>query len=382
MEFYHNGTPQIMAVKWNVTNSSPACVAINISSNDSAHPIDNRSGWINLTGPNISATGFSWVNFTARDNCSNQVTNIVWINITNAAPTNNWGSGSVWQLGHNDGVTALGGGGGSDTDGDSITCSMNDTAIYYETSTTLKRNLAMGLTDIGVHSIEQSCTDGLATTDATRSVNITNTAPIFSCSNQSYKYYVNQTLCNVTDLDNDALTLTINDSMFKVSGNSIIYIANTSAIGYHIIRANATDSISMSSMLFLVNITNIFVTRTYCGNIPSIKYIANTSLINATTGKTTQSVFANGTLIANCTLAYNVPNETVNLTLWAAVNATNPGYKVQMSCADAVAINLTTTYQSIKSIVPNSSLKCNLTGYWINSNNASFPVALLSRVIY
>jgi hypothetical protein len=371
MTFNHNAS---YSVQWNVTNSSVRCIVVNLTSNDSSHPIDNRTGWINFTGPNISATGVSYVNFTARDNCSNNITNSIWINVTNTAPTNDWGSGSVWQLGHNDGSTQIGGASGADADNDAVTCTFNDTVIQRSGSNAV-RNLTKGMTDIGVHSVLQTCTDGLASTTATRSLNITNAAPACSAVANN-TWYVGETIgaqLSCSDADGDAITYSDNSTSATVSATG--YVNVTVQNNTNVYLLTASDSLLLGTTTWTINGTEAGYGSAValCRPIPRLKFIADMSKANMTTGKTTQAQLANGTV--SCTFNVTTAYEPGTIKVQAKTNYTNGSYTIAIG-----TLNLTSSFQDIGTVNVNSTLLLNATGYWNNASYNVFPITLTVRI--
>lgn len=155
-------------------------------------------------------------------------------------------------------------------------------------------------------------------------------------------------------------------------------INDTSQIGYYNVTrlwANKTDGTSYGeaqSLSFLVSFPpGNFTTASLCSGVSSIKFDANQSLVVG--GLTNQSRMV--TNVDECVLYLNTTGEVESSSLWAKLNQTNSSYVVEFG-----GVNLTTSYQFVDTLSPNTISRYNATGYWINAPINFFAFKLQLRV--
>jgi hypothetical protein len=366
----HNGTPYIVLYDFNATNTSPQIIVLNYSVNTTHFAINNTTGVFSKTGSNISATGVYWVTVTARANDSSNITQEFSVNITNTIPSNNW-SNNPQTFNHN--ASRTWGSYCTDPDGDALTYTKNLTFFGLNSSGVMNFT-GSNISATGVYSVNVTCNDtNLANTTAV-TITVQNTAPAVSCTNQSHRYYTSYSVCDISDQDGDSVVVLENGTHFTNSTSQISFAANAAAVGNYLLRVNATDGAATTETYTSQNITNISATAiALCTGINTVKFVPNISLVNFTTGRTTQSVLMNGT--AACSFIVNATGEEANLLLYVKVNATNNSYKVTWN-----ATNLTTSYVLLGNFSPNTTGQYNVTGHWTNASYNRFPIKISVNV--
>jgi hypothetical protein len=385
----HNGTPQILSIKFNATNASTACLITNLSTNSTLFPMDNATGWLNISGPNISRTGVYYLQAIVVDNCSNTMTQPFWINITNKAPVNDWYLHNR-TFNHNASY-ATGGDDCYDEDNDVLIRSINTTVVSLLPNGGIDYDPPT-INAAGYYRVLYGCSDGLVNTTSVFSINITNTVPgvavaavnpVTGLANNVTGY------CSASDPDNDLLqyhysllqnsTLLYNNVTPITSGNvSVITFAPLQHTNYTLtcyandtVSAGVSGNATGSNYSAAGSATSILLCQgvSWRFNLPPLK-----QYVGVTNSSINYSTLSKGT--SRCTFNVTSYGEQTTVSLLMSKNFTSNNHVIQVG-----GVNLTADYQLITTVVPNGTVLLNATGYWINANSTIFPSRINVRIV-
>lgn len=291
----HNLTPTMLFLWFNVTNTT-TCAVQNYTSNNANIPINLNNGIVNLSGPNVTKSANYTVTFSAADNCSNTITQVLLINVTNQFPTNSWTDKTFNHNTSQSYATSC-----TDIDNDALTYSGNLSSSIVTHYSNGSIYVSSGFSKIGTWYDNIGCSDTILNTSRLTSFTITNNAPIntWNAHNQTFNNGTSFTIGSYAyDPDGDSMVCSVNATMLSIDSNGTINYTSSSVVGSIYPQIACSDTLLNTSVLGNWTITIA---------PPPASGSANTTLIYYDNAEGGNPSLANwtGTVAYNTTQAYS-----------------------------------------------------------------------------